>query len=90
MASMKAVAKCFWTLDTAYPTAYRHLTAADAEKLLKLWELDFADFEDGVLERMALEIRRECKYFPSVAEMLDHCYRVKGPGSRYPGLEADS
>ena len=90
MASKKTIVECFDVLDMAYPQTYRHLGADQRKTLLKLWEDDFRDFDDRTLKKLVVEIRRECRYFPTVAELLDLGYRVKGPGSRYRDLEEDS
>ena len=73
MASKQAVKNCFDILNLTYPQHYRHLQSDDVLVLLKLWELDFHRYSDDALKKAVMDARRECKYYPTVAEIIDHC-----------------
>ena len=39
------VAKVLSTIKIAFPNSFRNMTKADAKALVKLWEIQFADYE---------------------------------------------
>jgi hypothetical protein len=73
MASKKAIADCFDVLNFTYPQAYARFDGETIAKMLSLWEQDFSHVGDAELEKAVCEARRKCKFFPSVAEMLEYC-----------------
>lgn len=73
MASMQAVTESFRVLNIAYPQHYRHLDEKNVLLLLKFWEHDFRRFSDDTLKKAVIDARRECRYFPTIAELIDHC-----------------
>ena len=73
MASMQAVAESFRVLNITHPQHYKHLGEKDVLQLLKISEYSFHRYSHDALKKAVMDAIRSCKYFPSVAEIIDHC-----------------
>ena len=73
MASKRTVKECYDILNLSYPQHYRHLEHHEVLTVLRLWEHDFRRFSDDTLKKAVTDARRECRYFPTVAELIEHC-----------------
>ena len=68
-------------LSLHYPQSGR--PASELAALAADWVDDMAPFPKPVLERALLYARREARWFPSTAQMLDFCRRAMGEYMRH-------
>ena len=68
-------------LNLHYPQSGR--PASELSALAADWVDDMAPFPKPVLERALRYARREARWFPSTAQMLDFCHRAMGEYTRY-------
>jgi hypothetical protein len=68
-------------LNLHYPQSGR--PASELAALAADWVEDMAPFPRPVMERALLYARREARWFPSTAQMLEYCRRAMGEYTRH-------
>lgn len=75
------------TLKAAYPTYYRELPKTDAEAVVNLWAVQFADcgYKETMTAVHSLISSRTSNFPPTIGEVKQALFRIRKPGALSPG-----
>ena len=77
MASKQKIGEILALIKTIYPYFYKDNNIEELRILTKVWEMTFADYEDGELNNAAMLCIQNCKTPPTPADIIEQIEKLR-------------